>query len=191
MGWSGDTPIRTRDSRLTISPFCHGLLADQRSTAADVFVAMALAERADTETLPVLLEQTAGQLQGALLAMWAASGEAVPDEPPEEIQSLYATLRGGDLRGYASLKSEINRLRLLSQTNIDQLGTDIGAIELRIESLRARESSLYLAYVFLNLLGLIAWSQGGCPGRCWNSAAARVTFYATCSTSVVSPRPRR
>ena len=31
----------------------------------------------------------------------------------------------------------------------------------------------------------------GCPGRCWNSAAARVTFYATCSTSVVSPRPRR
>ena len=32
--------------------------------------------------------------------------------------------------------------------------------------------------------------DGGCPGRCWNSAAARVTFYATCSTSVVSPRPR-
>ena len=28
MGWSGDTPIRTRDSRLTISPFCHGLLDD-------------------------------------------------------------------------------------------------------------------------------------------------------------------
>ena len=27
VGWSGDTPIRTRDSRLTISPFCHGLLA--------------------------------------------------------------------------------------------------------------------------------------------------------------------
>ena len=26
MGWSGDTPIRTRDSRLTISPFCHGLI---------------------------------------------------------------------------------------------------------------------------------------------------------------------
>ena len=26
VGWSGDTPIRTRDSRLTISPFCHGLL---------------------------------------------------------------------------------------------------------------------------------------------------------------------
>ena len=31
----------------------------------------------------------------------------------------------------------------------------------------------------------------GCPGRCWNSAAARVTFYATCSTSVASLRPRR
>ena len=35
------------------------------------------------------------------------------------------------------------------------------------------------------------WSPRGCPGRCWNSAAARVTFYATCSTSVASPRPRR
>ena len=33
--------------------------------------------------------------------------------------------------------------------------------------------------------------RGGCPGRCWNSAAARVTFYATCSTSVASLRPRR
>ncbi len=32
---------------------------------------------------------------------------------------------------------------------------------------------------------------GGCPGRCWNSAAARVRFYATCSTSVASLRPRR
>ena len=31
----------------------------------------------------------------------------------------------------------------------------------------------------------------GCPGRCWNLAAARVRFYATCSTSVASPRPRR
>ena len=31
----------------------------------------------------------------------------------------------------------------------------------------------------------------GCPGRCWNSAAARVRFYATCCTSVASPRPRR
>ena len=31
----------------------------------------------------------------------------------------------------------------------------------------------------------------GCPGRCWNSAAARVRFYAICSTSVASPRPRR
>ena len=33
MGWSGDTPIRTRDSRLTISPFCHGLLAPSASVA--------------------------------------------------------------------------------------------------------------------------------------------------------------
>ena len=33
--------------------------------------------------------------------------------------------------------------------------------------------------------------ERGCPGRCWNFAAARVRFYATCSTSVASPRPRR
>ena len=32
VGWSGYTPIRTRDSRLTISPFCHGLLAHLRYT---------------------------------------------------------------------------------------------------------------------------------------------------------------
>ncbi|MDE0029451.1 MAG: hypothetical protein OXU42_08650 [Deltaproteobacteria bacterium] len=130
-------------------------LADQRSTAADVFLAMALAQRSDTEALPVLLQQTAAQLQGAVLAMSAASGEAVPDEPPEEIQRLYAALLAGDLNGYASLRAEIDERRLLSQSTINQLASDVGSTELRIDSLRARESTLYLAYVFLNLLGLM------------------------------------
>ena len=41
----------------------------------------------------------------------------------------------------------------------------------------------------IRVLGVQA--RRGCPGRCWNSAAARVRFYATCCTSVASPRPRR
>ena len=34
-GWSGDTPIRARDSRLTIGPFCHGLLVARQPRSCD------------------------------------------------------------------------------------------------------------------------------------------------------------
>ncbi len=54
-----------------------------------------------------------------------------------------------------SLKSEIDRLRLLSQTHISGRADDIRAAESRVESLQARESWVYLAYVFFNLLGLM------------------------------------
>ena len=53
------------------------LQADQRSTAADVFFAQALGS--DTSR-SFLLEQAAYQLRGAVLSMWAASGEPVPDK---------------------------------------------------------------------------------------------------------------
>ena len=134
-------------------------LADQRSTAADVFLAMALRENrndaSDASTLSVLLDQAAGQLQGAVLAMSAASGETVPDEPPDDIRNFYAALLSGDLSGYTGLKSEIDRLRLLSQSTINQISTNVSSVELHIDSLEARESTLYMAYVFFNLLGLM------------------------------------
>ena len=42
MGWSGDTPIRTRDSRLTISPFCHGLLGQLAKQLVDCIMSAEL-----------------------------------------------------------------------------------------------------------------------------------------------------
>ena len=130
------------------------LQADQRSTAADVFFAQALVTDSNHQS-SFLLEQAAYQLRGAVLSMWAASGESVPDNPPKWIVEAQHLLLEGDTNGYVELKSEINRLRLLSQKHINGQANDIRTVETRIESVEARESWIYLAYVFFNLFGLM------------------------------------
>ena len=129
------------------------LQADQRATTADVFFAQALG--ADASHQSFLLEQSAYQLRGAVLSMWAASGESVPDYPPEAIAEAERLLSEGVRNGYVSLKLEIDRLRLLSQKHISGRADNIRAAESRIDSLQARESWIYLAYVFFNILGLM------------------------------------
>ena len=128
------------------------LQADQRSTAANVFFAQALAPSANRS---FLLQQAAYQLRGAVLSMKVASGEKVPDEVPAEIAAFEKQLGEGDVRGYSSFKQEIDRLRLGSQSRLNGLADDIRAAEARIESGQAWESWIYLAYVFFNLLGLM------------------------------------
>ena len=103
----------------------------------------------------VLLQQSAYQLRGAALSMRAASREPVPDATPEDIAAFEKQLSEGDARGYVSLKAEIDRLRLLSQSRLNALSDEARAAGSRIESWRARESWVYLAYVFFNLLGLM------------------------------------
>ena len=126
------------------------LQADQRSAAADVFFfAQALVPSANRS---FLLQQAAFQLRGAVLSMWAAFGEAVPDEIPAEIAASEKQLGDGDARGYASIKKEVDRLRLGSQSHLNGLADQIRAVESRIESRQVRESWIYLAYVFFNLL---------------------------------------
>ena len=129
------------------------LQADQRSTTADVFLAHALGAEASHQSF--LHEQAANQLFGAVLSMWAASGEPVPDGPPNAIVEAKRQLHEGDVEGYVLLKSKIDQLRLLSQEHINGQADDIQAAESRIESLQVRESRIYLAYVFFNLLGLM------------------------------------
>ena len=128
------------------------LQADQRSTAADSFFAQALGSNSSQS---FLLQQAAYQLRGAVVSMWAASGEPVPDEPPEEIATFEEQLQKGDADGYASLKAESDRLRLLWQTRLDALSSGTRAAETRIASLQTCQSWVYLAYVFFNLLGLM------------------------------------
>ena len=128
------------------------LLADQRSTAADVFIAEALG---GSSNAPFLLNQATLQIRGAVMAMWAATDEEMPDESPEWLQILEAALLEGNLPAYTGLKSEINKLRLRSQSYVNQLATDIRSAESRIESLETQEYSVYMAYVFFNLIGLI------------------------------------
>lgn len=126
--------------------------ADQRSTAADVFFAQAIGEKSSRATL---LQLAAQHLRGAVLSMWVASGEPVPEQTPVAIAALEAKLSSGDVNGYAPLKAKIDELRLRSQSHLNEMSAGIRAAEARIESLEARESTIYLTYVFFNLLGLI------------------------------------
>lgn len=126
--------------------------ADQRSTAADVFFAQAIG--ADSSRL-VLLKLASQQLRGAVLSMWVASGKLVPDQTPPEIAALETRLGNGDIGGYKALKKKIDELRLLSQSRLNEMSAGIRAAEGRIRALQGRESWLYMAYVFFNLLGLM------------------------------------
>ena len=126
--------------------------ADQRATAADMFLAQALAPGAGRT---FLLEQVAYQMRGAVLSMWVASGEDVPDKTPETIAKAEDLLGKGDVGGYATLRAEVDRLRLLSRSHLNGVANEIRAGESRIDVLQAWESWLYLAYVFFNLLALM------------------------------------
>ena len=87
--------------------------------------------------------------------MWVASGKPVPEQTPAEIAALEDRLGKGDIGGYAPLKAKIDELRLLSQSHLNGISAGIRAAEARIERLQGRESWIYLAYVFFNLLGLM------------------------------------
>ena len=143
--------------------------ADQRATTADIFFAEALGEKSNTR---FLLDQAAAQLRGAVLSMWAASGQEVPDDTPKNIETLEGKLRQGDLSAYSGLQSEINRLRLLSASYINQVSSSIHSGESRIETLEARQSAIYLAYVFFNLFGLIVTTCKDLP--VWSDLRAEV-----------------
>ena len=117
-----------------------------------MFLAQALGR---TTERTFLFKQAAYQMRGAVLSMWAASGEDVPDRSPKTIAEAEQLLGKGKLGAYATLKSEVDRLRLLSQSHLNGVADEIRARESRIEALQARESWLYLAYVFFNLLALM------------------------------------
>lgn len=128
------------------------LQADQRSAAADVFFALALAPSSHQS---FLLDKAASQLRGAVLSMRVASGEEVPDETPASIATFENQLRDGNVLGYNSLKYEIDQLRLTSQSYLNTLAKNIRAEESRLDAMQMRESWIYLAYMFFNFLGLI------------------------------------
>ena len=113
--------VKTLRDQKNLSWSSH-LLADQRSTAGDIFFGQALGIGPNKA---FLLGETAGHLQGAVLAMWAASGEPVPDDPPKKIQSLHDDLSKGmqTLYAYLGLKAEIDRLRLLSRSHVNRLSS--------------------------------------------------------------------
>ncbi len=125
--------------------------ADQRSSTAAMF----LAQVSGNPNAPFLLAQAATHLRGATLSMWAASGQDVPAEPPENIAKLEQKLRAGDLSAYEGFTSKIGDLRALSTTHISELAHEIDRHRIKIDCMEAQQSDAYRTYFFLSLLGLV------------------------------------
>ena len=132
------------------------LLSERRSTSADALLAMALRDEAGSADILFALRRVADHLQGAVLAMWVASGDSLPDESPQGIRESTAKLAAGDLSGYAVLRSSIDSLQLQVQQRINtELAERLSEKNELLSKLEARESQHYLWYVSMNLLGLI------------------------------------
>lgn len=140
------TMIRTADSS-----WDSHRQADQRASTAAMF----LAQVSGSSNAPFLLAQAASHLRGATLSMWAASGQDVPDEPPENVAGLEQELRDGNLSAYAGFTSEIERLRTLSTTHISGVAEEIDRRRIEIDSMESQEADTYRTYFFLSLLGLV------------------------------------
>ena len=128
------------------------LVAEQRSTAGELFFAQV---RGGNQNSGFLQERAAYHLWSAALSMWVSSGEPDPETTEDRLLSLRTMLAQGDSSGYNGLKSEINRFRKLSAQYINSQTAEMRAIEARIQSLNAHESTLHMAYVFFNLFGLM------------------------------------
>lgn len=128
------------------------LLAEQKSTAGDLFFAQV---KGGNQNSGFLYRSAAYQLWKAALLMWIAAGEPEPDDTQEKLLSFRRMLTEGDSNGYDILKSEINRLRELSAQYINKQTAEIRNTQARMQSLNVRETRLYLAYLFFNVLGLM------------------------------------
>ena len=128
-------------------------LADARSASADQFLGLLLIGGEGTQDF--FLKQINIHLRGSLLAMMAATGKSVPDEPPPEVQQLSVRLLKGDLKAYAKFKSNTDSLRLESQEKINALGKERYQIEEKIKSFESNGKVLQMLSVGLNIFGLI------------------------------------
>ena len=144
------------------------LVADRQSIAGDLLYAQAMSENGKPE---FILERAAYYLWSATLAMWIASGKHEAETMEEKLLRFKESLAHGDIRGYEQFKLKINQLRELSATNINGHTAELRAAESRIESLQSRESLLYMAYVFFNLLGLMVTMCKDLP--VWKSERGR------------------
>lgn len=127
-------------------------LGDRRVTSAEIFIADALGGGANSS---FVLGQAAYNLRGAILAMYSAAGQNVPDQRPARIKKLEESLRRGNLGAYTKLSSEVEQLRRASQAHINGLSKRIDQEEARQRGLNTTEENVYLIYVALNLIGLM------------------------------------
>lgn len=138
--------------------------ADQRSSTATNFIT----QTTGSPNAGFLLAEAAAQLRGAVLSMWAASGEEVPERPPDNVVSLENRLRNGDLTAYGELKLELERLRTLSARHISETSEAVDSKRAEIEMLESQEATAFRTYFLLSLLGLIVAMCKDLP--VWNDA---------------------
>ena len=154
--------------------------ADQRETTADALFGQVLEnerERAFGQTPEnaaahaLLLQLTASNFREALMSMLDASGLWPDDQAltglqgpgvtvlsylPAELDQQLLELQTGDfINVYAELKANIGQLRRSSEIYFDKKSAAIRKLESLVDTLQAKLSLVYLAYVFFNLVGFM------------------------------------
>ena len=125
---------------------------DQRETAANVFISLALSD--GPRTSQHAFDKAAHYLGSALLAMWVAAGDKAAGAVPLNVEEAKSNLRQGNLTAYKELSAAIGLFRNKSAGLIKDLDEQADTAKARAMELDARQNFIYFLQVALNLLGL-------------------------------------
>lgn len=127
-------------------------LAAQREASADTIAA--LITLTDTPH-PFVISRSSSHLQGAILTMWAATGDEDDTDLRSTVSDLMKSLDAGRLGSYDAMSAILDEQRLRSVDVVNELYGEVADYEARRRELRRQRDSLRDLQSLLNIVGLI------------------------------------
>ena len=127
-------------------------LAAQREAAADTIAALITLTDAPH---PFVISRSGAHLQGAILTMWAATGDEDDTNLQSTVSALMEKLNAGQLNSYDSMSAILDVQRLRSADVVNELYGEVADYEARLRELRKQRDRIRALQSFLNIVGLI------------------------------------
>ncbi|MCY3681238.1 MAG: hypothetical protein OXH16_07560 [Gemmatimonadetes bacterium] len=135
---------------------------EQRLRDAEIFFAFLrdsfIQKTVTAPNIHFLMDRSIYYFRGAALSMLVASGASGEEEyskTKKEVDNLLHDFFVADNpKSYEILITKIDSLRIKSANKINELAGSVSDKQSQISSYKNREYVIYLAYVFLNLLGI-------------------------------------
>ena len=145
-------------------------LADLRAGVGDILAGLIV--HVDRRPHPFLLGRAGGHVEGAILAMWAATGDTTDATDLKcQVNLLRTRLNDGELDAYDSLSDLVNAHRHRSAEAINDRSEQVRQHEERIRSLRLWYNMLQNLQISFNILGLVIVLLKDLP--VWRSAGRK------------------